>query len=77
MYNLQQLYIEQLLWQAATAHPLIEMRWQSEVVGIEDTNEGAQLTVRDPNGDYIHTAAWVLACDGARSPIRKFSACAG
>lgn len=70
MYNLQQQYIEQFLWQAVDTCDLIETRWQSEVVGIEDTKQGAQLTVSDPHGDYPFDANWVLACDGARSPIR-------
>lgn len=71
MHNLQQQYIEQFLWQAVYANPLIEVRWQSEVVGIEDTVRGARMIVRDPSGDYGFAANWVLACDGARSPIRK------
>ncbi len=71
MYNLQQQYIEQFLWQAANAHPLIDIRWQSEVTDIEDTDTGAKLTVRDPKGAYPFNATWVLACDGARSPLRK------
>ncbi len=70
MYNLQQQYIEQFLWQAIEANDLIETRWQSEVTGIEDTTDGARLTVRDPAGDYSVEANWILACDGARSPIR-------
>ena len=71
MYNLQQQYIEQFLWQAVEANDLIDTRWQSEVTGIENTNDGVRLTVRDPAGDYSFEANWVLACDGARSPIRK------
>ena len=70
MYNLQQQYIEQFLWQAVDACDLIETRWQSEVVGIDDTTDGVCLTVTDPSGDYRCDTAWVLACDGARSPIR-------
>lgn len=70
MYNLQQQYIEQFLWQAVEASELIETRWQSEVTGIEDTADGTRLTVTDPAGAYGFDANWVLACDGARSPIR-------
>ena len=70
MYNLQQQYIEQFLWQAVDANNLIETRWQSEVTGIDDTADGARLTVRDTAGDYDFDADWVLACDGARSAIR-------
>lgn len=71
MHNLQQQYIEQFLWDAVSRNDLIETRWQSEVTGIADTDAGARLTIRDPEGDYRFDATWVLACDGARSPIRK------
>lgn len=71
MYNLQQQYIEQFLWQTVDDCELIETRWQSEVTGIEDTNDGARLTVKDPAGHYNFEASWVLACDGARSAIRS------
>lgn len=71
MYNLQQQYIEQFLWQAVDASDLIEVRWQSEVMDIETTTDGACLTIRDPAGIYCVDVNWVLACDGARSPVRK------
>ncbi len=72
MYNLQQQYIEQYLWEAANASELIELRWQSEVSGVTDGAKDTQLTVKDTAGEYTLTANWVLACDGARSPIRTF-----
>jgi len=71
MYNLEQQYIEQFLWDAVEASALIETRWQSEVTGIEDEAGGVSLTVTDPNGSYTLPAAWVLAADGARSAIRQ------
>lgn len=70
MYNLQQQYIEQFLWQAVDACDLIETRWQSEVISVEDGTDDTHLTIRDPAGDYQFDATWVLACDGARSPVR-------
>lgn len=70
MYNIQQQYIEQYLWQAVQASNLIETRWCSEVTGIEDIKSGARLTVSDSNGSYTCQSKWVLAADGARSPIR-------
>lgn len=71
MYNLQQQYIEQFLWQAVDANPLIETRWQTEVVGVLDGDHGVALTLRDPQGEYQLSADWVLACDGARSTLRR------
>lgn len=72
MYNLQQQYIEQYLWEAVNASDLIDLRWQSEVVEIGDRDDGGHmLTINDPQGSYAIAADWVLACDGARSPIRR------
>lgn len=70
MYNLQQQYIEQFLWDAVARQPLIDARWQSEVTTIRQDASGAVLTVRDPLGDYDLPCDWVLAADGARSPLR-------
>ena len=46
-------------------------RWQSRVVGATDTDHGVDLEIEDPYGRYTLTADWVLAADGARSPMRK------
>jgi 3-(3-hydroxy-phenyl)propionate hydroxylase len=70
MYNLQQQYIEQFLVEAATQNPLIELRWQSRVTGVELIDSGAQLAVDTPAGSYRLNARYVLAADGARSVIR-------
>lgn len=71
MYNLQQQYIEQFLWQSINETELIEARWQSEVTRVEDNDSSASVTVRDASGEYTIDATWVLACDGAHSPVRK------
>lgn len=71
MYNLQQQYIEQFLWQAIEAQPLIETRWQTRLTGIDAGPEGALLHLTDPSGAYDLPARWVLAADGARSTLRK------
>lgn len=71
MYNLQQQYIEQYLWQAIDRNPLVDMRWQSRVTGLKTGPDGVELTVTDPRETYTLTADWLLAADGARSAIRK------
>lgn len=71
MYNIQQQFIEQYLWDAVNASDLIEVRWCSEVTAIADTAIGPCLTVQDTHGSYDCSADWVLAADGARSPVRK------
>jgi 3-(3-hydroxy-phenyl)propionate hydroxylase len=70
MYNLQQQYIEQYLHDAVAANPLVDMRWQSEVTAVESSNDGAAIDVATPDGNYRLDADYLLAADGARSPIR-------
>jgi 3-(3-hydroxy-phenyl)propionate hydroxylase len=71
MYNLQQQYIEQFLHDAVSGCELIDMRWQSEFVGLDCRLDGVSLNVSSPAGDYRLDADYVLAADGARSPIRS------
>ncbi len=70
MYNLQQQYIEQFLAEAAAQSPLIELRWQNRLSGIELDDSGATLTAETPSGSYRLRARYVLAADGARSAVR-------
>lgn len=70
MYNLEQQYIEQYLYQGIERSELIDMRWQSRVTALRDVDGGVRLTVEDPNGAYELDAGWLLAADGARSSIR-------
>jgi 3-(3-hydroxy-phenyl)propionate hydroxylase len=71
MYNLQQQYIEQFLHDEVAACDLVDMRWQSDLTGIEARADGAWLSVRSPLGDYHLEADYVLAADGARSKVRS------
>jgi len=70
MYNLQQQYIEQYLWEACARSDLIEMRWESEVTEVKMRGDGVGLRVASPHGSYGLEARYLLAADGARSPIR-------
>jgi 3-(3-hydroxy-phenyl)propionate hydroxylase len=69
--NLQQYYIEDLLVDRAVAHGTVDLRWKNRVVGITMSEDGARLTIETPDGDYKLDANWVIACDGARSPLRS------
>ena len=71
MYNLQQQYMEKYLHDAVATQPLIDMRWQSTVTGIQTRGDGATLKVASPRGDYELRTFWVLAADGARSAVRS------
>ena len=70
MYNLQQQYIEAFLWQAVDANPLIDARWRTELVGVDQDAHAVRAMLRDPNGTYTVDADWLLAADGARSRVR-------
>jgi 3-(3-hydroxy-phenyl)propionate hydroxylase len=69
--NLQQYYVEQFLIEAVAAEPACEVRFRNRVTGVAPAADGATVTVETPDGPYTLQADWVLACDGARSPVRK------
>jgi 3-(3-hydroxy-phenyl)propionate hydroxylase len=69
--NLQQYYVEGYLVERAAALPLIDLRWNHKVTGIEQRDDGAVLTVETPDGDYRLSADYVGACDGSRSNLRQ------
>lgn len=72
MVNLPQNYIEQYLVDAATQHPLIDLRWQQQVTGVSQADStGVGLRVDTPEGEYELNCDWAVAADGARSPMRK------
>lgn len=70
MYNLQQQYTEQFLYDACIASGRVAFRWQSEVTATDNRADGVTLTVESQHGSYPLAAAWVLAADGARSAMR-------
>ncbi|MFJ1301817.1 FAD-dependent oxidoreductase [Pseudomonadota bacterium AL_CKDN230030165-1A_HGKHYDSX7] len=69
--NLQQYYAEGYLHEQACAESNIELRWKNRVTGIEPQGDHTLVTVETPDGPYTLAAQWVIACDGARSPVRK------
>ncbi len=68
--NLQQYYAEGFLYEHARQQPNIDLRWKNKVVALEQTGDGVCLTVETPDGPYALHAQWLIACDGARSPVR-------
>ena len=69
--NLQQYYCEGYLYEACEAHPNIELRWRNRVVEVSQSEAQVFVTVDTPEGPYSLSADWLIACDGARSPVRK------
>lgn len=71
MYNIQQQYIEQFLYEAAHASGLVDIRWRSEAQGVRQNDDRVEIDVVDPHGEYVLPANWLLAADGARSAVRS------
>jgi len=69
--NLQQFYAEAYLVDRVTELPAIDLRWRNKVVGLEQRNDYVALTIETPDGPYRMHAQHVIACDGARSSLRK------
>lgn len=69
--NLQQYYVEGFLAERAAHLPLIDVRWQNKVTGVEQHGDHALLTIDTPDGPYRLQADWVAACDGSRSAVRQ------
>jgi 3-(3-hydroxy-phenyl)propionate hydroxylase len=69
--NQQQYYVEEYLVEAALADALVDLRFKNRVSAIRPGPEAARLTLETPDGSYEIEADYVLACDGARSPIRQ------
>lgn len=69
--NLQQYYVEQYLKDEIDARELTEVRWENEVTAVDQTADGATVTVRTPQGNYMLDCDYVIAADGSHSPIRK------
>lgn len=71
-YTFIQPQVDQILRDAAAADPLVECRLGWDVVATEQIDDLVAITVRGPSGTTeVVTAKYVIACDGASSPIRK------
>jgi 3-(3-hydroxy-phenyl)propionate hydroxylase len=72
--NLQQPYFEKYLVDAIrssqAAGAPIEIRGQNCVTATEKHGSYSTLTVDTPDGSYQLEADYIIACDGARSPLR-------
>ncbi len=72
--NLQQYYLEQYLVERlreleAEGRP-VELRGDNKVRGVEARDNGVEVEIETPEGGYSIEADWLLACDGAASPVR-------
>ncbi len=69
--NLQQYYVEEYLIEAIEKQDLTDIRWESEVIAVQQSNNGATVSVSTPAGHYELDCDYVIAADGSRSPVRK------
>jgi len=68
--NLQQYYAEGYLLERAQQLSNLQIRWKNKVVGCKESDSGIELSIETPDGSYKVTCDYVVAADGARSPIR-------
>src|ERR1700729_1295509 len=69
--NLQQFYAEAYLVDRVEELPDVSLRWRNKVIGPEQPNDHAILSIYTPGGPYRIAASYVVACDGARSSLRQ------
>ncbi|WP_372886053.1 FAD-dependent oxidoreductase [Shimia sp.] len=72
--NLQQYYFEEYMVnrvrELQQAGAPIEIRGRNRVLKVEEKGDHAAILVDTPEGQYGLEADWLIACDGATSPIR-------
>lgn len=73
--NLQQYYFEDYLVKRAreieAAGAPLELRGGNKVTAVSDRGDHVDLQIDTPEGPYTITADYIIACDGAASPIRS------
>lgn len=73
--NLQQYYLEQRLVERLreleAGGAAVDLRGRSRVANVEETQDGVLVSIETPDGGYRLVADWLIACDGAGSPVRK------
>jgi 3-(3-hydroxy-phenyl)propionate hydroxylase len=70
MVNLQQYHLEEILVRRCRELG-VPIRWRHKVVAIADEGAPVRLDVETVDGPYTLRADWVIAADGARSPLRR------
>ena len=73
--NLQQPHFERFLVEAIrranAGGASIDLRGKNRVDAVEVREDHVALSVMTPDGPYELMADWLVACDGARSPLRE------
>ncbi|HEX6257519.1 MAG TPA: FAD-dependent monooxygenase [Euzebyales bacterium] len=69
--NLSQSTLEDLLFAQVDAEPLIEVRFDTRVIGLSQDDAGVSVDVARGAGSATVGGAYLLGCDGAHSAVRK------
>lgn len=70
-YFFYQPELERALRENAARCPHVRLLFGATLEGLEQAADGVTLAVRTPAGTERIAASWVIACDGARSLVRK------
>lgn len=72
-HRINQIYLEPILARAAASAPGITMLYRTEAVGFVQDGTGVAATARslDDGTETVIAAAFLVGCDGGRSPTRK------
>ncbi|NQZ20540.1 MAG: FAD-dependent monooxygenase [Colwellia sp.] len=69
--NIQQYHIEDYLVKRALQLPQITMCWGTTLLSHQQNEDDVVLTLSDPQGEYQLKSKYLIAADGANSPIRN------
>jgi len=69
--NLQQYHVEEMLLSEIARRPNIEVRWGHCVDKVQPSSESVHVQVECNGGRYDIECAWLVACDGHRSTVRR------
>ena len=73
--NLQQYYFEEYmvdrLRELQAAGAPLDLRGGNRLTSVEQHEDHALITIDTPDGPYRIAADWLIACDGANSPVRR------
>ncbi len=72
--NLPQYRTEDCLLRRLRATSSIDLHWEHRVVGVVQTDSGVTVEAQTPDGTVRVSGSYLLACDGARSSVRKLLA---
>lgn len=62
-----------LLLKHVSAFDNVQVLWDTELVALEDRDDGATLQVETKSGPETLTCDWLVGADGANSAVRRFS----